>query len=58
MPVITRAVANAMFRFCMRLAIVYRDDELPQEAESALLQAIRLGQPVMPMSFNGRMRPS
>ena len=39
MPVISRAVANAMFRFCLRLAITWRDDR-PQEAELALQDAI------------------
>lgn len=39
MPVISRAVANAMFRFCMRLAAVNRLDH-PAEAEQALMQAI------------------
>ena len=36
---ISVAVASAMFRFCLRLAIVWRD-ERAQEAEMALQNAI------------------
>lgn len=37
---ISRAVAGAMFRFCLRLAIVWTDAGRPQEADMALQNAI------------------